>query len=72
MLGPAALVLSGQALAPVVARSQFDGPYQGPSLTVPVFAGVAALLLALLFGFDRAVDRLRQDLRAEAASPGRP
>ncbi|WP_433344619.1 hypothetical protein [Micromonospora sp. CA-111912] len=72
VLGPAALVLSGQALAPVVARAQFDGPYQAPSLTVPVFAGVAALLLALLFGFGRAVDRLRQDLRAEAASPGRP
>lgn len=69
VLGPAGWVLSAQALAPVVVRAQFDGPYQGPSLTIPVFAGVAALVLVLFFGFGRVVDRIRRDLRADAAMP---
>ncbi|MFC8846956.1 MULTISPECIES: hypothetical protein [unclassified Micromonospora] len=72
VLGPAALVLSAQALAPIAVRSQFDSPFHGPSLTVPVFAGLAALLLVLLFGSGRAVDRLRRDLLAEPTSSTRP
>ncbi|MGC4803663.1 hypothetical protein [Micromonospora sp. DT233] len=72
VLGPAAWMLSAQILASVVTRSQFDGPYQGPAFTVPVFAGMAALLLAAFFGFGRAVDRLRQDLRAESVPLRRP
>ncbi|MFI7573435.1 hypothetical protein [Micromonospora sp. NPDC049497] len=51
VLGPAALVLTATALAPVVVRLEYDGPSQGPSFTVPVFAAVGALLLVLLFGF---------------------
>lgn len=53
--------------ATVLIRARLDNPYDGPPLTFPVFAGVAALLLVLLFGFGRAVGRIRRDLRAEAA-----
>jgi hypothetical protein len=69
VLGPAAFVLAALALAPVVIRSQSDGPYREPLLTVPVFVTVAAVVLVLLHAFTRAVARLRRDLRAEAALP---
>lgn len=66
VLGPAALVLAALTLAPVVIRSQTDGPYREPLLTVPVFVTVTAVALVLLHAFTRAVERLRRDLRAEA------
>ena len=69
VLGPAALMLCATALAPVVLSSQVRGlTEQDPSFTLPLFTMVGAVLLALLFGFARAVDRLRRDLRAEAAA----
>ncbi|MGK5742730.1 hypothetical protein [Micromonospora sp. URMC 103] len=57
-LGPAALLLSAVALAPVVLHSQMDTPYREPLVTVPAFAAGAAVLAALLFGLQRAVERL--------------
>ncbi|MFC4146136.1 hypothetical protein ACFO0M_07705 [Micromonospora mangrovi] len=66
-LGPAALVLAALTLAPVVIRSQSDGPYREPLLTVPVFVTATAVVLVLLHTFTRAVERLRRDLHAEAA-----
>ncbi|WNM42760.1 hypothetical protein RMN56_16060 [Micromonospora halotolerans] len=66
-LGMAALVLSALALAPSLLRGLSTDRLGEPALTVPVLTGVAALVLVLLFGFGRAVDRIRRDLRAEAA-----
>ncbi|WP_262283915.1 hypothetical protein [Micromonospora sp. MA102] len=66
-LGVAALVLSAVALAPPLVRGLSTDRLGNPALTVPVLAAVAALVLVLLFGFDRAVDRIRRDLRVEAA-----
>ncbi|MFU8871900.1 hypothetical protein [Micromonospora sp. SL4-19] len=71
-LGPAAMVLSAVALGPALVRAQIYGPVGGPPVTVPVFAGVGALILLLLFGFGRAVHRVRRDLRAEAALVAHP
>ncbi|GGS07699.1 hypothetical protein GCM10010169_60710 [Micromonospora fulviviridis] len=69
VLGPAALMLCASALAPVVLRSQVGGLMEeDPSLTVPLFTTVGAVLLVLLFGFARAAGRLRLDPRAEAAT----
>ncbi|MET8836780.1 hypothetical protein ABZV78_23080 [Micromonospora sp. NPDC004540] len=65
-LGTVALVLSALALAPTLLRGWRTDRGEA-ALTVPVLAGVAALVLVLLFGFGRAVDRIRRDLRAEAA-----
>ncbi|NES31167.1 hypothetical protein GCE86_21410 [Micromonospora terminaliae] len=66
-LGMAALVLSALALAPPLLSGWANGRGGEPPLTIPVLVGVAALVLVLLFGFGRAVDRIRRDLRAEAA-----
>ncbi|MFD0787302.1 hypothetical protein ACFQZ8_25655, partial [Micromonospora azadirachtae] len=68
VLGPAALVLSAMALAPVLLNAQMDTPYREPLLTVPLFAAGAAGLVALLFGLQRAMDRIRRELRAEVTS----
>ncbi|MGN9776393.1 hypothetical protein ACTMS0_11530 [Micromonospora sp. H33] len=68
VLGPAALMLCATALAPVVLRAQAGVPEQDPSFTVPLFTTMGAVLLVLLFGFARTVDRLPRDLRAEAAA----
>ncbi|MET7808323.1 hypothetical protein [Micromonospora chersina] len=69
VLGPAALVLCASALAPVVLRSQVRGLIEeGPSFTVPLFSTVGAVLLVLLFGLARAVDRPRPGPRAEATT----
>ncbi|MET7967919.1 hypothetical protein [Micromonospora sp. NPDC005305] len=65
-LGMAALVLSALALAPPLLRGLSTDRGE-PPLTIPVLTGVAALVLVLLFGFGRAIDRIRRDLRAEAA-----
>ncbi|WBC17909.1 hypothetical protein O7600_14280 [Micromonospora sp. WMMA1998] len=69
-LGAAATVLSALALAPTVIRGLGLGPSAGVALTVPVLVAVSALVLVLLFGFGRAVDRIRRDLRAEASTEG--
>ncbi|MEU1843546.1 hypothetical protein [Micromonospora sediminicola] len=69
-LGPAATVLSALALAPTLIRGLGLGPSAGVALTVPVLVAVSALVLVLLFGFGRAVDRIRRDLRAEATTEG--
>ncbi|WP_433283359.1 hypothetical protein [Micromonospora sp. CA-244673] len=66
-LGMAALVLSALALAAPLLWGWGATRGGGPPLTIPVLTGVAALVLVLLFGFGRAVDRIRRDLRAEAA-----
>jgi hypothetical protein len=66
-LGMAALVLSALALAAPLIWGWGATRGGGPPLTIPVLTGVAALVLVLLFGFGRAVDRIRRDLRAEAA-----
>ncbi|MFF4892908.1 hypothetical protein [Micromonospora chersina] len=69
VLGPAALILCASALAPVVLGSQVGGLMEeDPSLTLPLFTTVGAVLLALLFGVARAVDRPRPDSRAEATT----
>ncbi|WP_370518289.1 hypothetical protein, partial [Micromonospora sp. AMSO31t] len=67
-LGMAALVLSALALAPPLLRGLSTDRGE-PPLTIPVLTGVAALVLVLLFGFGRAIDRIRRDLRADAALP---
>ncbi|MFI7212249.1 hypothetical protein [Micromonospora maritima] len=69
-LGAAATALSALALAPTVIRGLGLGPSEGVALTVPMLVAVSALLLVLLFGFGRAVDRIRRDLRAEATAEG--
>ncbi|TYB35471.1 hypothetical protein FXF50_23880 [Micromonospora sp. AP08] len=68
VLGLAALMLCASALAPVVLRSQVGGLIEDPSLTLPLFTTVGAVLLVLLFGFARAVDRPRPGPRAEATT----
>ncbi|MFG3599908.1 hypothetical protein [Micromonospora chersina] len=69
VLGPAALMLCASALAPVVVTSHVRGLMEeDPSLTLPLFTSVGAVLLVLLFGFARAVDRARPGPRAEAAT----
>ncbi|MFI2709804.1 hypothetical protein ACH495_06695 [Micromonospora sp. NPDC018662] len=72
-LGVAAALLSALALAPVLLRSMSIGRTEEVALTVPVLVGVSALVLVVLFGFGRAVDRIRRDLRTEAGAeqPGR-
>ncbi|ATO16514.1 hypothetical protein CO540_23905 [Micromonospora sp. WMMA2032] len=69
-LGAAAIALSALALAPTVIRGLGLGPSEGVALTVPMLVAVSALVLVLLFGFGRAVDRIRRDLRAEATTEG--
>ncbi|MFG2166282.1 hypothetical protein [Micromonospora chersina] len=69
VLGPAALMLCASALAPVVLTSHVAGLIEeDPSLTLPLFTTVGAVLLVLLFGFARAVDRPRPGPRAEATT----
>ncbi|MEU5526177.1 hypothetical protein ABZ744_04490 [Micromonospora chersina] len=69
VLGPAALMLCASALAPVVLKSQVGGLIEeDPSFTVPLFSTVGAVLLVLLFGLARAVNRRRPGPRVEATS----
>ncbi|HWG99894.1 MAG TPA: hypothetical protein VNV66_11340 [Pilimelia sp.] len=69
-LGLAGFVLVGHALSSVVVTAELSWQQQGLPLTVPVIAVGAAVLLGLLFGFDRAVDRIRRDVAAAARRPG--
>ncbi|WP_346538301.1 hypothetical protein [Micromonospora sp. DPT] len=55
--GPAALVLSALVLAPVAIRSLSGVPEDESLLTVPGHAAAVAVLLVLLLGISRAVER---------------
>jgi hypothetical protein len=68
-LGFAAMVLAGYALAPVVTFPLTQPRYGRLPLTGPVVMAVTALVLVLLFGFGRLVDRVRRDIYAEAQRP---
>ncbi|QGN46943.1 hypothetical protein ACN26Y_11940 [Micromonospora sp. WMMD558] len=69
VLGPATLMLCATALAPVMVRSQAgDVTGQESSFTLPLFTTVGAVLLVVLFGFARAVDRPLPDRSAEPAA----
>ncbi|SCG79093.1 hypothetical protein [Micromonospora humi] len=70
-LGVAAATLSALALAPTLLVGLSTAPAQGVAVTVPVLVAACAVVLVLLFGFGRAVDRIRRDLRAEAAAGSR-
>ncbi|QLQ37741.1 hypothetical protein [Micromonospora robiginosa] len=67
-LGAAATALSALTLAPTLLVGLGTVPSGGVALTVPVLVTACAALLVLLHGFGWAVDRLRRDLRAEAAA----
>jgi hypothetical protein len=68
-LGFTALLLAGQALAPIALQSQSGPAYGKLPLTGPVIMGITAVALVLLFGMGRMVDRIRRDIRAEATRP---
>jgi hypothetical protein len=68
-LGVTALLLAGQALAPIALQSSTGPSYGKLPLTGPVIMGITAVVLVLLFGMGRMVDRIRRDIRAEATRP---
>jgi hypothetical protein len=68
-LGFAAMLLAGQALAPTALLPVAEPAYGKLPLTGPVIMGITAVVLVLLFGMGRMVDRIRRDIRAEATRP---
>jgi len=64
--GVAALVLCQQVISPVTYLVRED--IRGPQLTVPLTLVGAAVVLVVLFGLGRLVQRIRQDLVVEAAA----
>ncbi|MEU5940669.1 hypothetical protein ABZ807_16100 [Micromonospora sp. NPDC047548] len=68
LTGPAALVLSALALAPIVTWSISGASDAEPVLTIPGFVAATAVLLVLLLGFSRAVERFGRDLAAGPTS----
>jgi hypothetical protein len=68
-LGFAAMALAGQALVPVVVVPLSRTRFGELPLTGPVVMMVTALVLVLLFGLGRMVDRIRRDIYAEAQRP---
>ncbi len=65
-LGVAALVMCQQVISPIAYLAQED--LRGTQLTVPITMVGAAVVLVLLFGLGRLVQRIRRDLVAEAAA----
>lgn len=67
LLGFAALVLAWPSNAALALGITTNGGMDGTWTLVVALTGGTAAVLALLFGFTRAVDRVRRDIRAEAA-----
>ncbi len=65
-LGVAALVMCQQVISPVAYLAVED--LRGPQLSVPLTMAGAAVVLVVLFGLGRLVQRIRKDLVAEAAA----
>jgi hypothetical protein len=64
--GVAALVLCQQVISPVMYLARED--VSGRQLTVPVTMLGAAVVLVVLFGLGRLVQRIRKDRVAEASA----
>lgn len=67
-LGFAAMVLAAYALSPVALLPLAERHVGKLPLTGPVIMVVTAVVLCLLFGAGRAVQRIRRDIYAEAAA----
>ncbi|MER7461167.1 hypothetical protein [Micromonospora sp. NPDC126480] len=66
VLGPATAMLCATALAPALLRFQLGALREiERSFTVPLYAAAGAVLLVLVFGFARTVDRRRPPLPVE-------
>lgn len=70
-LGLVAFLTTADALAPVAWAMRSSSGFEGFRLTVPFVSLAGAAVILLLFGFRRAVDRVRREIREQAAEPPR-
>ena len=68
-LGLVALLVTADAIAPATWMLLVSNGFGGFQLSVPITSLVAAGILVLLFGFRRTVDRVRREIREQAAQP---
>ncbi|WP_144126453.1 hypothetical protein [Catellatospora sichuanensis] len=70
LLGLGTVLLAGQALGLLTMEAATSTGYGGDvPLTLPGLSGALAVVLLLLFGLSRAVDRIRRDIQDEARRP---